>query len=243
MRTIVSVAAALLLAASLGSSALALQASPMVSDVPPSGPKASYRLSVKNTESVPITIEMQAFRMSVDDNGKRTLTEETNDLTIFPLQSVIPPGREQLIQVRYIGDPKLTAPRMYVVRAAQLPIQTKAASSSADVSASVMVAFNINTHLFVSPVGSKPDIEVQSAKPAGDGGLLVSIHNKGTGIAALRAAKYVVSSGGRQVEIAPEDVDLGDVSALPPGAVRLAKVPAKALQGLSGEMTATVQLQ
>lgn len=239
-------AAAIAVAAAitLTSAAWAFQVSPMVVFIEPSGAKSSYRMSVKNTTSTPITVELQSYRMALDKDGARILTPEDKDLLVFPPQSVIPPGREQLVQVRYVGERALSEPRMYLVRAAQLPIALQQGDpAGAATAANVMIAFNINTHVFVSPPGAKPEVAVASTQrtPAGD--LVFEIRNSGTGIAPLRDARYILQpASGQPVEIKAADVALGEVSALPPGSSRVARIPAKHLQGLSGDIVASVQL-
>ena len=57
----------------------AIDVTPMVVHITPTGTGAGYRLSVKNTDDQPVTIELQAFRMEVDENGARSLTEEESD--------------------------------------------------------------------------------------------------------------------------------------------------------------------
>lgn len=221
------------------------QVSPMVVTIEPSGARSSYRMSIKNTTSVPITVELQSFRMAVDADGARTLTPEEKDLLVFPPQSVIPPGREQLVQVRYVGERALSEPRMYLLRAAQLPIALPKAEGEAPsaASANVMIAFNINTHVFVSPPGAKPALAVTSTQRNAAGDVVMEIRNSGDGIAALRDARYVLQpAAGQPQEILAKDVVLGEVSALPPGGRRIARIPAQHLQGLPGEVTASVQI-
>lgn len=220
----------------------ALDVAPMVARLTPSGPGSAYRLSIKNTSATPVTIEIGAFRMEVDVDGKRSLTEEINDIVAFPPQSIIPPNREQIIQVRYVGAADIPAPRMYLIRAAQLPVDL-AADSSAPVGAAVKVAFNINTHVFVSPPKASAVVVVSSAKRASNGDVLVVAQNTGSGIAYLREARYAVKdAAGREVDVPPGKVQLGQVSALPGGALRNMRIPADLLTGTTGEVSVTIQL-
>ena len=72
--------AALMAATVLVSTALppawAIDVTPMVMHITPSGSGSGYRLSIRNTEDQPVTVELQAFRMTVDENGVRTLSDE-----------------------------------------------------------------------------------------------------------------------------------------------------------------------
>lgn len=239
-RTLAALAAAATLALALSVPAEAIDVTPMVTRLTPQQAAAGYRLSVKNTSATPITIELTPFRMTLDENGMRTLVEEKDDLLLFPPQSIIPPNREQVVQIRYVGDQQISEPRMYLVRTAQLPVRL-AADESTPVGAEVQVAFNVNTHLFVSPPGVGPQVTVTETKRAPNGDVLVTVRNDGRGIAHLRTARYAVTgAGGVSVEVDGTKVELGEVSAVQAGAVRHLRIPASQLGGLSGEVTATV---
>lgn len=219
----------------------AIDVTPMVMHITPSGAHSGYRLSIKNTDDQPVTVEIQAFVMEVDEDGRRSLSEEVDDLAIFPPQSVIPPNREQVVQVRYIGASD-AGPRMYLVRVGQLPI-TFASEGGAETGAAVQVAFNVNTHVLMAPAGSRPALRVVSTRTADNGDVLVTAENQGVGFASLRQARYVLTAAdGRVVEVAPEDVVLGQVSTLPGGARRNIRIPAALAPGIGANVTASIEL-
>jgi len=219
----------------------AIDVTPMVVHITPTGTGAGYRLSVKNTDDQPVTVELQAFRMEVDENGARTLTEEENDIAIFPPQSIIPPNREQVVQVRYVGAPD-AGPRMYLVRVGQLPI-TFSSESGNPSSAAVQVAFNVNTHVLMAPSGARPALRVVSTRTAENGDILISAENQGAGFASLREARYTLTAAdGRTVEIPPASVVLGQVSTLPGGAKRNIRIPAALAPGIGADVTASIVL-
>lgn len=225
--------------------AKAMQVSPMVAEITPSGPRSSYRMAIRNDSATPITVEIVSFRLQVADDGAQTLDEDPGDLIAYPPQSIIPPGREQLVNVRYVGDAGIAEPKMYVVRAAQLPVKlADAQPDAASGAAEVKVAFNINTHVFVSPPDAEPEIKVLSVQRAENGDALISVFNGGTGIARLRRARYqLVDAGGRAVDVPAADLQLGQVSALPAGRKREIRVPRAAVGDLTGELTAVVRLE
>ncbi|WP_332656088.1 fimbrial biogenesis chaperone [Brevundimonas sp.] len=221
--------------------AMAIDVTPMVMHITPSGASSGYRLSIKNTDDQPVTVEIQAFVMEVDEDGRRSLSEEVDDLAIFPPQSVIPPNREQVVQVRYVGAPD-AGPRMYLVRVGQLPITFSSADGEAT-GAAVQVAFNVNTHVLMAPAGSRPALRVVSTRTAENGDILVTAENQGVGFASLRQARYVLTAAdGRVVEVAPEDVVVGQVSTLPGGARRNIRIPAALAPGIGANVTASIEL-
>lgn len=225
-------------------SARAMQVSPMVAEIAPSGPQSSYRMSIRNDSATTITVEILAFKMDVDDKGGQTLTEDPGDLIAYPPQSIIPAGREQLVNVRYVGDAQIAEPKMYVVRAAQLPVKLGDAQAGVpSEAAEVKVAFNINTHVFVSPPDAEPEIRVSSVQRAENGDALISVFNEGRGVARLRRAQYVLTdASGHEVQVPAANVQLGQVSALPAQRTREIRVPAAEIAALTGEITAVVRL-
>lgn len=226
-----------------GPSAHAIDVTPMVMSITPSGTNSGYRLSVKNTEDQPVTVELQAFEMKVDENGVRTLSEEVDDLAIFPPQSVIPSNREQVVQVRYVGAPD-ASPRMFLVRVGQLPITFSSDPvAAAAAGAAVQIAFNVNTHVLMAPAAARPDVRVVSTVAAANGDILIVAENHGAGFAPLREARYTLKAAdGRTVSIRPEDVVLGQVSTLPGGARRNIRIPAALAQGIGEGATALIEL-
>lgn len=221
--------------------AQAIDVTPMVMRITPTGNNSSYRLTIKNTEDQPVTVEIQAFRMEVDENGRRTVSEEVDDLAIFPPQSIIPPSREQVVQVRYIGAPD-AGPRMYLVKIAQLPI-TFSSEESAAKGAAVQVAFNVSTHVLMAPAGARPDLRILSTRTEQNGDIHITVENQGTGFASLREARYrLTGANGQVVDIRAEDVQVGEVSTLPGEARRNIRIPAALAPEIGANVTASIEL-
>jgi hypothetical protein len=62
-------------------------------------------------------------------------------------------------------------------------------------------------------------------------------------VAQLRRARYRLTNGdGDGVEVSPSQVVMGQVSALPGGSVRNLRIPAAAVPGGAGEISASIEL-
>lgn len=225
-------------------SAKAMQVSPMVTQLAPTGPRSSYRMAIRNDGAMPITVEIMTFVMDVDDKGAQTLSEDPGDIIAYPPQSIIPAGREQLVNVRYVGDAQIVEPKMYVVRAAQLPVALGDAQGTPENAAEVKVAFNVNTHVFVSPPDAEPEIKVSSVQRAENGDALISVSNAGGGVARLRRARFTLrDAAGHEVEVPSANLQLGQVSALPARKSREVRILAADITALTGDLTAVVRLE
>jgi P pilus assembly chaperone PapD len=223
------------------------QVQPMLATIAPAGPGSRLAMSIKNSGAVPITLEMTAFRATVDEDGRATRSDEEKDVLIYPAQTSIDPGKEQSVQVRYIGDPALAEARMYGVRVSQLPVSAPgfmAGTSNSGASSDVKVSFNFLSHIIVSPTSARATITVEDAGRAPNGDLVLRITNKGAGIAVLNASDFkLTDSTGKSVTLAADDLKIGDFSAFMPQQSRRATVPAKDLAGMVGAIKPTLSVQ
>ncbi|WP_295166481.1 hypothetical protein [uncultured Brevundimonas sp.] len=230
------------LTAGATSPAKAMDVSPMISKVTPSGSGASYRMTVRNDSATPATVEIETYRMQVDANGARSLVEDDKDITVFPVQSVIPANREQVIQVRYTGDATEEG-RMYLVRAAQLPINMQTTPSDGGVGADIQVAFTINTYVFVAPPRARAEVQVTAVSRQPNGDVILTAHNSGTGFAYIRESRIILKTAdGKMHEVPAAEVDVGEVSVIAGGATRQVKIPAALVASASGDLTASIVL-
>ncbi|MNH48972.1 MAG: fimbria/pilus periplasmic chaperone [Candidatus Brevundimonas phytovorans] len=242
MQFVAAAVAALLLTLGAPGDSRAMDVSPMVAKITPAGSGSSYRLTVRNDSTTAATVEIEVYRMQVDETGARSLTPEDNDIVVFPVQSVIPPNREQVVQVRYMGEADSEG-RMYLVRAAQLPINMQTTTADGEAGADVKVAFTINTYVFVAPASARAAVEVTSVSRAPNGDVLLSTRNTGTGFAHLREARFTLTTAdGKAHEVAAADVDVGEVSVLAGGATRRIRIPAALAAGATGDVTASIAL-
>lgn len=218
------------------------QVQPMISEVTPSGSQSATRISIKNTGSVPITLEMEPFRVSVEEDGTPLRIAEEQDLLVFPPQSVVEPGKEQAVQVRYVGDASLAEARMYGVRVSQLPVNFGSGTGASGASADVRMSFNFLTHLIVSPSGATSELSVANTVPGSDGSLGVELRNAGNAIVIMNDYVWQVTDGaGKTASFTSDKVDLGGFSALMPNQTRRVIIPAEELQGLNGSLQVALQ--
>lgn len=237
---LIAIAAAFSIA--LSAPAGAYQVRPMTASIQPSGPKAMHRLVVRNDEAAPITVEFQTFAVDADQDGKRILKPEDQDLAVFPPQAVIRPGAEQMVQIRYVGDPAIQQARIYGVRVAQLPVDFKPAGDVGGAKAALKIAFNFMTYIYVTPKDAKPSLKVSELKRDAKGDLTFVVENGGPGVAVLRDARFAFSgANGQEIVVPPEKVQMGAIGVLPVNRKRVLRVPSDLITGLSGDVRADVR--
>ena len=228
-------------------SAQGYQVQPMLATITPSGANSRLALSIKNTGAVPITLEMTPFRATVDEAGKPTRADEEKDVLVYPAQTSIEPGKEQTVQVRYIGDAALAEARMYGVRVSQLAVSAPGlvtGSTASGASTDVKVSFTFLSHIIVAPEAAQSAVTVQDSGRAANGDLMLRINNAGSGIAVLNASEIkLTDTAGKTVTVPADHLKLGDFSALMAQQVRRATVPANDLIGLVGTIKPTISVQ
>ena len=95
---------------------------PIVVQLEPSGPGSSQTMVISNTHTVPIAIEVKAFRRKQLPSGDDELTPEDEDLLIYPPQMVLPPETSQSFQVRWVGEPVVDRELAFRIVTEQLPL-------------------------------------------------------------------------------------------------------------------------
>jgi fimbrial chaperone protein len=221
------------------------QIQPMLTSIAPSGPGSRTTILIKNTGEVPITLELSPFIATVDVRGLPTRKNEDKDILIYPAQTLIPSGKEQSVQVRYIGDASLTEARMYGVLISQLPIDFAKGTTGGEgtTAADVKVSFNFLSHIIVTPPMAKSAIQIHALQKRPDGSLPLMLRNDGSGIALLNSARWTfVDATGTMVELSTDDVQVGDFSALLPHQDREALVKAEFIVTLHGTITPKIDL-
>jgi P pilus assembly chaperone PapD len=134
--------------------ALAITVQPVVIDLQTSGRQMSQVVTVENTFSTPLTVEMRVDQLSFDEAGAHSTGKDPGDLLVFPPQAIIAPGDTQTFRVQWVGDPDLKQSKHYYVTVAQLPVQLPAGQSA------IQILYNFQVLVSVKPTGGKPDLKI-----------------------------------------------------------------------------------
>lgn len=216
----------------------------MITTVTPSGSGANFRLMIRNTDAMPITLEITPYRVTVDDTGKATRTPEDNDVILFPPQTIVQPGAEQAIQVRYVGEPAVAEGRLYAIVVSQLPVDfTKVTNGDAS-ETQVKIGFDFVSHMVVQPAAARAVLSLTPVVRQPNGDLTFDVSNTGNGVALLRNAEWKLTQGGGQtLVIDPDKVGFGAFGAILPGGSRAVTITAANAPGMTGDVTAAITLK
>lgn len=162
-----------LAAAMLASSPLvkAETVQPVVIDLSPTGSGMSQTITVENTFTQPLPVELRVEELTFDQTGLHGTGKDSGDLLIFPPQAIIQPGQTQSFRVQYIGDPALARSKHYYVTVAQLPVQLPQGQSA------IQILYNFQVLVSVKPAGAKAQLKIAQSEVARD--------DKGQAVAAI----------------------------------------------------------
>jgi fimbrial chaperone protein len=124
--------------------ALATTVQPILLDLSSSGRNMTGVITVQNTSTAPMPIEIRVDQLKFGPRGAE-MDHSSDDLLVFPVQAVIQPNQSQAFRVQWVGEPNLTESRSYYVTVAQAPVALPQGQSA------VQVVYNFQTLVNVSP--------------------------------------------------------------------------------------------
>ncbi len=139
-----------------------------------------------------VTVEIKAFRRSIDEAGEQTLEPADAEFIVFPPFAAVPAGRAQLFQVQHATG-ALAASQSYYLNVKQLPVDVEPVRVEGGGELTFLFAFNVAVN--VVPQGALPALEVEGARPAEDG-VEVTFANQGSRFVYLRDAVVTLHAGG-----------------------------------------------
>lgn len=217
---------------------------PMIATVAPSGSNANYRLMIRNTDAMPITLEINPYRVTITDEGTAVRTPEDADVILFPPQIIVQPGGEQAIQIRYVGDPSVTEGRLYAVVVSQLPVDFTTLNNSDNTQTQVKIGFDFVSHMVVQPPSAKANLVIGPTVRQANNDLAFDVSNTGDGVALLRTAEWtLVPQSGAPVVVDAENVAFGAFGAILPGGKRSMTIPAAQAAAMTGNVTVAIHLK
>lgn len=165
--------------------ASAFRVSPLRMQLAPSGPAATDTLQIENTLATPLTVELTVYERAFDPDGRELRRSADDDFSLFPPQAVVEPGAIQAVRIQFVGEPKLREARNYVVLVTQLPVDLGATQEPG-----VKFVLEFGASVTVSPPNARADLMVTQIAAEEDGALLVTVENRGDGLARLGDAAW-----------------------------------------------------
>ena len=130
--------------------AAAMSVSPIVIDLSVTGRNARNQISVINTLTYDLPVEINVSEVYVDENGVTSTKDVGEDnFMIFPPQALIKPGATQVFRVQWVGEP-IDESKSYIFSVAQLPVELDKGVSG------IQLLYNFQVVVNVAPLQGKP---------------------------------------------------------------------------------------
>jgi fimbrial chaperone protein len=137
--------------------ARAMTVQPVVVDLKPVGHGSTATVTVQNSFTTPLPVELTVQSLDFDENGVHQTGKDTGELLIFPAQTLIAPGQTQAFRIQWVGDPVLGKSQHYYVTVAQLPVQLPEGQSA------IQILYNFQVLVNVAASTGGPQISIASA--------------------------------------------------------------------------------
>lgn len=175
--------------------------------------ETSTVISVRNTRTRELPIEIVVLRRDVAPDGAETLVPADDMFNVFPPQFLMPINTNQSIRVEYIGPRDLEQSQSYLVDVREIPVVP-------DGFTGIFTAYNFGVAVYVNADGVADDLAVENISLA-DGRLTFDLANRGGDYAVLTRRRVFLDFPDGSIEITPSDVveRLGN-PIVPPNAVR-----------------------
>ncbi len=177
---------------------------PIVQDFAPSGAGAVQTFQVANTSAEKIAVRVQVVGRQPDIDGKEAMPSLDGLFAVYPERMVLGPSARQAVRVQWKGPAKISVEQCFRILAEQLPVDFPTGQDRT--SSGIKVLFRYVGAIYIVPAQAKPDVVLESAKPATDAagrrGLQLVFMNKGTAHTLLTDLELTV---GDQV-FAPSDL-------------------------------------
>lgn len=208
----------------MASSAHAQRVSPMSYELAPRGSKTTVNLAVENTSQTDMTVEFEAYRVTLNPDGTEQRDLAEDDFLIFPPQTMVPAGKTQTVRVKYVGEPSIKESVPYRVSVLQVPVRARAEDSGG-----VGLTVRFNTLAHIVPDGAKTELSVSNIRANASGGWDLDISNSGNRMARLSRTEWEVSGGGKTEVIPRQEVArMTDRNLIMPGDKVTLSIPAVA---------------
>jgi len=136
----------------------AMTVQPVVLDLSTSGRGMSQVVTVQNTFTNPLPVELRVESLTFDENGAHGTGQDPGDLLVFPPQALIQPGQTQSFRIQYVGDPALAKSKHYYVTVAQLPVKLPEGQSA------IQILYNFQVLVSVSAPGGHPNLQITKSE-------------------------------------------------------------------------------
>jgi fimbrial chaperone protein len=191
----------------------------MVTSVAPVGRASSQAFRVVNTSTEqPVAVELYMAKRDVAPDGTETWNREVGEenFLLYPPQTILQPGEEQVVRVTWLGEAKPDYELAYRLIAEQVPVDfapepepTIVEGRQIRINSLVRYAGSV----YITPENVAPDVVIESAEyqqdEQGNDLLVLTFYNQGTAHTLLENLTLTLTPVGQPdqaVTLSPEEL-------------------------------------
>ncbi|NLD94640.1 MAG: hypothetical protein GX639_18445 [Fibrobacter sp.] len=149
----------------------------------------------------PVAVELKVMGREVSLDGKKVLFLEDKSaehFIVYPAQIVLMPGDIQRVQIKWVGDSIPSKEMSYGLIAGETPMKIgDEEDKRGKVEARLLIRTRYEAAIILRPANVKPNVTVESTASKTDSlgkpRLLLTLHNKGTGLQKLAGMKLRIA--------------------------------------------------
>lgn len=216
---------------------MAFRLSPMVVRFSPTGTASTQVLTLENTGTDKVPIQIEAFTRTENEKGEE-VRKKTDDFNIYPEQVVLLPNEKRNVRVTWSGE-VAAEEKAYRIIASQLPVEFRDRNSQPK-----KPGVNLNFLLqyvasaYVTPDGAVAKIKIKDVKNLDSKKISVTVVNEGTAHKVLRVKKLKIFTGEKIVGEIENPKEFESVNLLPGSRKNIVVTSQKEIVGspLRGEL-------
>lgn len=190
--------------------AAAFEVQPMRHSVYPASGQTDGLLTVKNTRSKPLPVELVVEKRVFGENGEITLVPAEEDFVIFPFQALIEPGGSQAFRFQYIGDQAPEEEAAYTIHVREVPVDLEGGFTG------LRYVYSFGVVVYVENQQARSDLSVSKVNRDGDA-LRVSLVNSSPSFARLTNDRITLSQAGETFVLEGDSLmSIADQVVVPP---------------------------
>ncbi|MEM5516261.1 fimbria/pilus periplasmic chaperone [Henriciella sp. AS95] len=191
-------------------SASAFEVQPMRHSVYPESGQTTGLLTVKNTRSKPLPVELVVEKRVFGENGEQTLVPADDDFIIFPFQALIEPGAKQAFRFQYVGDQTVTSETAYTIHVREVPVELEPGFTG------LRYVYSFGVVVYVENARAESELSISDVVRDGDT-LKMTVKNSGNSFGRLTNDRLILSQGDTKLELEGESfMSIADHVVVPP---------------------------
>lgn len=216
-------------------SAHAFEVQPMRHSLYPSEGKITGLVSVRNTRSEALPLEVVVQKRVYDDEGNFTPLDAEEDFIVFPSQAFVQPNEEQAFRFQYVGDPVIDQDAAYTLLIREVAVEPDEGFTG------LQYVYAFGVALYIEDDDRLSRISVRGVEREGDS-LKIRIQNDSGSFARLSNDRFILAQQDKRVSLAGDNLTgIIDKSVLSPRSTVLVTMNVSELDLAEGDVSVRVE--